>query len=95
MGRPREYESGAARQRAWRERDKRETARVDRGALERLHRRLDALQEAVDTAARAGDEVARRSRAAGVDTVVEKLTRYFEESAREKREASKAIKEVS
>jgi hypothetical protein len=86
MGRPRRYGSGAERQRAFRERQERETRRVDRRALEGLEGRLNALQEAVWAAASAGDEVAKRSQAVGVETMLEKLTRYFAGSARERKE---------
>jgi len=78
MGRPRLYASGAERQRAFRQRLEAETARVDRGALDRLHARLNRLQEAVRAAAQAGDEVAAACEAAGVDTMLEKLTHYFQ-----------------
>jgi hypothetical protein len=78
MGRPRLYASGAERQRAFRQRLEAETARVDRGALDRLHARLNRLQEAVRAAAKAGDEVASACEAAGVDTMLERLTHYFE-----------------
>jgi len=44
MGRPRQYGSDAERQRAFRQRQEAQIARVDRGALDRLHARLDQLQ---------------------------------------------------
>jgi hypothetical protein len=78
MGRPRLYGSGAERQRAFRQRLEVETVRVDRAALDRLHARLDRLQEAVRAAANAGDDVASACSAASVETLLEKLTRYFE-----------------
>jgi hypothetical protein len=78
MGRPRLYRSGAERQRAFRQRLEAETMRVDRAALDQLHARLDRLQAAVRAAASAGDDVASACSAASVDTMLEKLTRYFE-----------------
>lgn len=78
MGRPRLYGSGAERQRAFRQRLEGETVRVDRAALDHLHARLDRLQEAMRAAANAGDPVASACVAASVDTLLEKLTRYFE-----------------
>jgi hypothetical protein len=77
MGRPRHYASNAERQRAFRRRLDTEWARVDRGALERHHARLQGLQEAIRAAAAAGDTTARRCSAAGVDTMLEKLTAHF------------------
>jgi len=45
--------------------------------LEEHYRRLEQLQAALWEAAAAGDEMARTCRAASVDTMVEKLIRYF------------------
>jgi len=78
MGRPRLYRSSAERQRAFRQRLEVETVRVDRAASDLLHARLDRLQEALRAAARAGDAVASACSAASVDTMLDKLTRYFE-----------------
>lgn len=77
MARPRQYASDAERQRAFRERQELSLARVDRGALDRLHARLDQLHEALRTAAAAGDETARACHAAGIDTMLERLTDHF------------------
>jgi len=77
MGRPRQYASDAERQRAFRERQELSLARVDRGALDRLHARLDQLQEVLRMAAAAGDETARACHAAGIDTMLERLTDHF------------------
>lgn len=77
MGRRRQYGSAAERQRACRQRQEAATVRVDRRALERLHGRLEELQEAVGAAARRGDATARQCDAASVETVLEKLTRHF------------------
>jgi hypothetical protein len=82
MARPRQYQSNAERQRAYRRRQETTLARVDRRALDRLHERLDQLQAAVAGAARRGDEVARACRAASVETTLEKLTRYFQHCCR-------------
>jgi hypothetical protein len=78
MGRPRFYGSGAERQRAFRQRLAVETVRVDRAALDQLHARLDRLQEAVRAAANVGDDVASACSAASVETMLDKLTHYFE-----------------
>jgi len=77
MGRPRQYGSDAERQRAFRQRQEAQIARVDRGALDRLHARLDQLQAALRAAADAGDETARACQAAGIDTMLERLVRHF------------------
>src|SRR5438876_4274889 len=77
MGRPRQYGSDAERQRAFRQRQEAQIARVDRGALDRLHARLDQLQAALWGAAAAGDETARSCRAAGIDTMLERLIRHL------------------
>ena len=82
MGRPRQYNSGAERQRAFRQRQEATTRRVDRGALDGLEGRLNRLQAAMWAAAAAGDETARQCRAAGVETILEKLTRHFADRAR-------------
>lgn len=81
MGRPRQYESGAQRQRAFRQRLEGEWPRVNGVALERLHARLDQLQVAVRAAADAGDETARACQAGGVETVLERVIRHFEACA--------------
>ena len=78
MGRPRQYGSDAERQRAYRQRDAVTTARVDRVVLERQIARLDRLHAAVAAAAQAGDGVARACRAGSIETLLEKLTDYFE-----------------
>jgi hypothetical protein len=82
MGRPRQYASNAERQRAFRHRQAEQVARVDRGALDRLHARLDQLQAALWAAADAGDEPARACGAAGIDTMLERLTGHFRGRAR-------------
>jgi hypothetical protein len=78
MGRPRQFESDAARQRACRARREQETVRVDRRALDGLHQRLEQLQQALWRAAERGDPTARACQAASVETILEKLTRRFE-----------------
>lgn len=77
MGRPRQYASDAERQRAFRRRLEEEWVRVDRGALEQLHTRLDRLQEAIRAAAAAGDPTAQACGAASVDTLLERLIQHF------------------
>ncbi len=79
MGRPRLYDSDAARQRACRDRRAVTRREVDRKALEGLHQRLEDRQTAVAEAAHWGDPLALRCRAASVETVLEKLTAAFKE----------------
>ena len=78
MGRPRQYESDAARQRACRARQAAQWVTVDRRALERLHQRLDQLQQALWRAAERGDPTARACQAISVETVLERLIRHFD-----------------
>jgi hypothetical protein len=77
MGRRRQYESAAERQRACRQRQEAATVRVDRRALDRLHGRLEELQVVLGAAARRGDPIARHCGAASVETMLEKLIRHF------------------
>ena len=83
MGRPRQYGSGAERQRAFRQRLEAAWPRVNGGALARLHQRLDELQRAVWAARDAGDESGRACSAASVETVLERVIEHFQERARE------------
>jgi len=89
MARPRQYGSNAERQRAYRQRQETTLARVDRAALERLHGRLEQLHTAVAGAAQAGDAVARACRAGSVETLLEKLTRHFEERGHPHKQAGR------
>lgn len=82
MGRRRQYETAAARQRAFRERLEAEWPRVHGGSLARLQERLEQLQAAVRAAAAAGDELGRACRAGSVDTVLERVIGQFEARAR-------------
>jgi hypothetical protein len=82
MPRKQKYESNSARQAAYRERLKVETAIVDRGALEALHNRLERLQFAIMDAAIKGDTTAQECRAGSVDTMLEKLIETFEARAK-------------
>jgi hypothetical protein len=81
MARPRQYASDAERQRAFRRRQARETVRVDRPALERLHALLHRLQMAIYAAATAGDATARACSAAHWETLLEQLAHHFEQRA--------------
>lgn len=81
MGRRRQYESAAERQRACRQRQEAATVRVDRRAIDRLHGRLEELQEVLGAAARSGDATARQCGAASVETMLEKLIRHFSGAA--------------
>jgi hypothetical protein len=86
MGRPRQYESPAARQRAFRQRREAEWPRVNGEALGRLHEQMLRLQAAVGAAAEAGDETARACRAASVETVLERVIQQFEARAAARKE---------
>ena len=81
MARPRQYASAAQKQAAYRARLEASTALVDRRALEHLHERLERLQTAIGSAARAGDPLARRCRAASIETMLDKLAAAFQEQA--------------
>jgi hypothetical protein len=81
MGRPRQYGSAAERQRAYRERLDEEMVRVNRRGLERLEAQLEQLNEAVQAASRAGDAMAQACMAGSVDTMLAKMTSYFEARA--------------
>lgn len=78
MGRPRKYGSDAERKAAQRARDKAEWVEVPRVAHEAHAARLDALQQAISAAAKQGDEAARACRVGSVDTMIERLTAWFE-----------------
>jgi hypothetical protein len=93
MGRRREYESAAARQRAHRQRQSATWVRVEQRTWEQVHRRLEELQEAVRRAAVAGDGTARGCQSVSAETVVEKLIRHFEGEA-ERRRLDEEQKEV-
>ena len=77
MARPSQYQSAAAKQAAYRARLASTTTVVDRAALDRLHERLDSLQGVVTEAAQRGDSLARRCRAASIDTMLDKLIAAF------------------
>lgn len=83
MGRPRQYGSGAERQRAFRQRLEAEWPRVHGASLERLNGQMDRLQAAVRAAADAGDEGARACCAGSVETVLIRVIEQFEARARE------------
>jgi hypothetical protein len=94
MGRPRKYATDAERQQACRERQEASTVRVDRRAWERLHLRLDQLQEAMWQAARAGDERAQTAYAAHQETLLEKLIATFRaQAAAETRDSASSERE--
>ena len=78
MARPRQYQSAAAKQAAYRLRQTATTVVVDRAALDKLHQRLDTLQTALAEAARRGDPLARHCRAASIDTMLDKLIAAFQ-----------------
>ncbi len=83
MGRPRQYSSGAERQAAKRARDKAEWVEVPRVAHEAHSARLEALQRAVSDAAARSDAAAQACRAGSVDTMLDKLTAWFEARAQD------------
>jgi DNA replication initiation complex subunit (GINS family) len=78
MGRLRKYESDAARKAAHRARSKAQWVEIDRASYERHTARLEALQRAVQDAAGRGDATAQACTAGSIDTMLEKLTKYFE-----------------
>ncbi len=82
MGRLKQYESEAARQAAHRARSKERWVEVERASFERHNALLEALQRAIVDAAERGNETAQQCSAASVDTMLEKLSKYFEEVAR-------------
>lgn len=90
MGRPRQYDSAAERQRAFRQRQEEEAPRVDRRALDGLHQRLEQLQTALRAAATAGDEAARACPGTSVATMLEQLIRHFESRAGEPRSTARS-----
>jgi hypothetical protein len=77
MGRPKQYASAAEKQAAYRARLDATTLLVERAALERLHQRLDALQQAIRAAAAQGDAFARQCTAVSTETMLEKLIVAF------------------
>jgi hypothetical protein len=95
MGRPRQYGSDAERQRAFRQRLQTEWPRVNGAALERLHQRLDELQQAVWAAEDAGDESGRACSAASVETVLERVIQHFHERARQSQQIKQGDKQGS
>lgn len=78
MSRPRQYPCAAAKQAAYRARLQTTTMIVDRGALTRLHEKLDRLREVLSAAAQQGDPLAHQCSAASVDTMLEKTIAAFE-----------------
>ncbi len=78
MARPQQYQSAAARQAAYRLRQAATTVVVERDALDKLHERLNTLQSALADAARQGDPLARRCRAASIDTMLDNLIATFQ-----------------
>ncbi len=83
MGRPRKYLSDAERQAAKRARDKAEWVEVPRVAHEAHSAQLDKLQRAISAAAKNGDPAAQACRAGSVDTMLDKLTAWFEARAQD------------
>ena len=79
MPRPKQYGSDAEKQAAYRARREHATATVDKGALNRLHTRLDRLQAVLRRSALTGDSLARSCCAASTDTMLDKLIALFEE----------------
>ena len=77
MARPRQYSNAATRQAAYRARLATTTTVVDRAALDRLHTKLETLQETIREAAGHGDPFARRCTAVSVDTMLDKLIAAF------------------
>jgi len=79
MGRPKLYLTDADRQAAYRSRLGSSKAVVDRASLDALHQRLEALRDAVHSAAKRGDSLALSCRAGSVDTMLDRLIEHFTE----------------
>ncbi len=77
MSRPRSHSNNADRQAAYRARLKDSTTRVDRAAMDQFHLQLEALQDAVHSAAVLGHPLALACRAASIGTLLDKLTAEF------------------
>ena len=77
MGRPKRHATAADRQAAYRRRLRETTAIVDRQALERLHHRLDLLQQALVAARAQGDPLAHAACSASIETMLDQLTAQF------------------
>jgi hypothetical protein len=77
MARPRQYSNAATRQAAYRARLAATTTLVDRAALDKLHAKLETLQETICEAAAHGDPFSRRCTAVSVDTMLDKLIAAF------------------
>lgn len=82
MGRRKQYESGAQRQKAYRERLAKECVWVARWAWEFQCHHIERLQIAVVGAAAKGHALAQQCQSACPDTVLERLVTAFEEMAR-------------
>jgi UDP-N-acetylmuramyl tripeptide synthase len=82
MPRTRKYADAAEKQAAYRARLTQANVLIDRRAQNLMIRRLDALHEAVNNAAKSGDVIASACRAASPETVIENLTRHFEDVER-------------
>ena len=79
MGRPKQYQSSAEKQAAYRARLDKDTVIVDRRVLDAHHRDLEELREAVYQAQCRGDEFARQCSAKSVQSMIHNMTDTFNE----------------
>ena len=78
LGRPKRYENGAEKQRAYRRRLAEDMVRVNRRSLETLEAQVERLHGAVVTARRAGHPVAMQVSVFTVGAALEGLAAWFE-----------------
>ncbi len=78
MGRIKKYEDTAARAKAHRERRRAKWVEVRRDSHNALTGRLEALQRAVNDAAKAGDPLAKECSAGSIETMFEWLIAAFQ-----------------
>lgn len=81
MARPREFDSAASKQAAYRARHTAKLVSVDRAALAGLHDRLERLQSAIVCAAGNGSVFANRCRASSIDSMLDNLIDAFMDEA--------------
>lgn len=81
MSRPREFDSAASKQAAYRARRAAQLVSVDRAALDALHERLERLQCAILCASRNGSGFARRCHASSIDSLLDNLVDAFLDEA--------------
>ena len=81
MSRPKEFDSAASKQAAYRARRAAQRVSVDRAALDALHDRLERLQSAILCASRNGSGFASRCYASSIDSLLDNLIDAFLDEA--------------